>query len=58
MAVAGMPDSWLELISIGPGVTWQFARYGALRFTWGSALVRRGQTGPLLGPQFGVQIVF
>ncbi len=48
--------SWVELSSIGPGVTWQVERYLSLRFTWGIPLQRYGTVGPLLGPQFGLQL--
>ena len=56
--LAGVQRSWLEMVSTGPGLTWQFARNAALRFTWGFPLIRNGHTGPFLGPQFGAQITF
>ena len=56
--LAGIQRSWLEMVSTGPGLTWQFARNAALRFTWGFPLIRNGHTGPFLGPQFGAQITF
>lgn len=56
--IAGTPATWVELVSTGPGVTWRFSRYASLRFTWGIPLLREGQVGPLLGPQFGMQAVF
>jgi hemolysin activation/secretion protein len=56
--LGGMQRSWLEMVSVGPGLTWQFARNAALRLNWGFPLVRNGHTGPLLGPQFGTQITF
>ena len=49
-------SSWLMLSSIGPGVSWQIQRYLSARFTWGIPLQRQGGVGPLLGPQFGVQL--
>lgn len=52
----GGASSWLALSSIGPGVSWQIGRYVSLRFTYGIPLQRQGAVGPLLGPQFGVQI--
>lgn len=50
--------SWIELSSVGPGVTWQVGRYWSSRFTWGIPLQRYGRVGPLLGPQFSVQATF
>jgi hemolysin activation/secretion protein len=49
-------SSWLTLGSAGPGVTWQIQRNLSARFTWGIPLERRGGIGPLLGPQFGIQL--
>jgi hemolysin activation/secretion protein len=54
----GIPRSWLEMVSAGPGLTGQFTPYAALRLNWGFPLVRNGQTGALLGPQFGTQVTF
>jgi hemolysin activation/secretion protein len=56
--MADIRRSWVELLSVGPGLTWQFMPGAALRLTWGFPLVRNGHTGPLLGPQFGTQIAF
>ena len=56
--LAGFQRSWLEMVSVGPGLTWQFARNAALRLNWGFPLVRNGHTGPFLGPQFGIQAAF
>lgn len=56
-----LPDvqrSWLEMVSVGPGLTWHFKPNAAFRLDWGFPLVRNGHTGPLLGPQFGAQITF
>jgi hemolysin activation/secretion protein len=54
----GVPRSWVEMVSAGPGLTWQFGPAVALRLSWGVPLVRNGHTGPFLGPQFGTQITF
>ncbi|MGD0107334.1 MAG: ShlB/FhaC/HecB family hemolysin secretion/activation protein [Rhodopila sp.] len=56
--LAGVQHSWLEMVSAGPGLTWQFAPNIALRLSWGLPIIRNGHTGPLLGPQFGTQITF
>jgi len=56
--VAGYRASWLELVSIGPGLSWQLSSAASFRFTWGVPLIRNGHAGPLLGPQFGTQISF
>ena len=56
--IPGTRDSWVTVVSAGPGVTWRISESTALRFTWGFPLVRFGQTGPLLGPQFGTQVAF
>lgn len=56
--ITGTQASWVELISTGLGVTWQFVPTASLRFTWGIPLVRAGEVGPLLGPQFAVQATF
>ena len=50
--------SWLEMVSTGPGLTWNAAPNAVLRLSWGFPLIRNGHTGPLLGPQFGMQITF
>ncbi len=49
-------SSWLALGSVGPGLTWQIQRYLSARFTWGIPLTRHGDVGPLLAPQFGLQL--
>jgi hemolysin activation/secretion protein len=56
--LAGQQRSWLEMISVGPGLIWHFASTAALRLSWGFPLVRDGHVGPFLGPQFGTQISF
>ena len=56
--VPGLNRSWLEMISVGPGIAWQVTRATVFRFTWGVPLVRNGHVGPLLGPSFGAQITF
>ncbi len=56
--LAGQPKSWVEMVSVGPGVNWQLSATAAFRFTWGVPLVRNGHPGPLLGPQFGTQVAF
>ena len=55
---AGRPDTALTLVSTGPGLTWQFAPHANARFSWGVPVLREGAAGPLLGPQFGVQVGF
>jgi hypothetical protein len=55
---AGVERSWLEMVSTGPGLTWQLTPNAALRPSWGFPLIRNGHTGPSLGPQFGTQISF
>jgi hemolysin activation/secretion protein len=54
----GLERSWLEMVSTGPGLSWQLAPNAALRLSWGFPLIRNGHTGPFLGPQFGAQISF
>jgi hemolysin activation/secretion protein len=56
--IPGTRDSWVTVVTAGPGLTWRISESTALRFTWGFPLVRSGQTGPLLGPQFGTQVAF
>lgn len=48
----------MTLASIGPGLSWQIGRHASGRFTYGFPIVRHGQTGPMLGPQFGIQLGF
>jgi hemolysin activation/secretion protein len=55
---AGVRRSWIEQVSVGPGLTWSFLPAAALRLSWGFPLIRNGHTGPFLGPQFGTQITF
>jgi hemolysin activation/secretion protein len=55
---AGLERSWLEMVSTGPGLTWQLTPNAALRLSWGFPSIRNGHTGPFLGPQFGTQISF
>lgn len=54
----GSPGSSIELISSGPGMTWQFASHVNVRFSWGLPVLRRGQYGQPLGPQFAVNASF
>ena len=65
--VAGLRHSWIALVSAGPGFAWQIAVPGVarqidshvtLRATWGFPLLCAGQTGPLPGPQFALQLNF
>jgi hemolysin activation/secretion protein len=56
--LADVRRSWVEMVSVGPGLTWQFLPTAALRLSWGFPLIRNGHTGPFLGPQFGTQITF
>jgi hemolysin activation/secretion protein len=58
LSMPDMPRSWVEMVTAGPGLTWRFAPNAALRLSWGFPLVRNGQTGLFLGPQFGTQISF
>ncbi len=58
LIVRGQPRSGVELVSIGPGITWQFSRSASFRFTWGFPLVRTGEVGSLLGPQFALLMNF
>ncbi len=54
----GIQRSWLEMVSAGPGVIWDFSHRGSFRFTWGAPLVRDGRVGPRLGPAFNVLMTF
>jgi hemolysin activation/secretion protein len=56
--LADVRRSWVEMVSVGPGLTWQFVPSAALRFSWGFPLVHNGHFGSFLGPQFGTQITF
>jgi hemolysin activation/secretion protein len=56
--LADVRRSWVEMVSVGQGLTWQFLPTAALRLSWGFPLIRNGHTGPFLGPQFGTQITF
>lgn len=58
LILEGVRRSWLEMVSTGPGLTWSIAPNALLRMSWGFPLIRNGNTGPLLGPQFGMQITF
>lgn len=50
--------SWVEMLSVGPGLTWQIIPTATLRLSWGFPLIRNGHLGSFLGPQFGTQITF
>jgi hemolysin activation/secretion protein len=50
--------SGVEMVSVGPGLTWHVTSNAALRLSWGFPLVRDGHVGPFLGPQFGTQVAF
>jgi hemolysin activation/secretion protein len=56
--VADVRRSWVEVVTVGPGLTWQVGSGAALRLSWGFPLIRNGHTGPFLGPQFGTQVTF
>jgi hemolysin activation/secretion protein len=56
--LADVRRSWVEMVSVGPGLTWQFLPSAAFRFSWGFPLVHNGHFGSFLGPQFGTQITF
>lgn len=58
LEMANVRRSWVEMVSTGPGLSWQFTPGASLRLSWGFPLVRNGHPGPLLGPQFGTQITF
>jgi hemolysin activation/secretion protein len=55
---ADVRRSWVEVVTVGPGLTWQVGSGAALRLSWGFPLIRNGHTGPFLGPQFGTQVTF
>ncbi len=44
------------MASLGPGFSYQFGRYAAIRFTYGMATHSEGVAGPTLGPEFSVRI--
>jgi hemolysin activation/secretion protein len=54
----GVRRSWLEMMSVGPGLTWALTPNAMLRLNWGFPIIRNGHTGPMLGPQFGMQLTF
>jgi hemolysin activation/secretion protein len=56
--LADVRRSWVEMLSVGPGLTWQLTPSAALRMSWGVPLIRNGHMGPFLGPQFGMQVTF
>lgn len=56
--LANQTRSWVEMLSVGPGLTWHYIPTAAFRLTWGFPLVRNGHIGAFLGPQFGTQITF
>ncbi len=51
-------SSWMELTSTGPGFSYQFSRFGAIRFTYAFPLQRVGHTAPILRPQFTATFTF
>ena len=51
-------SSWMEMTTIGPGFSYQFSRFGTIRFTYGFPLQLVGHTAPILRPQFSATFTF
>jgi hemolysin activation/secretion protein len=55
---ANTPSTWLSMTTVGLGLTYQFSRYGMIRFSYGVPVQRIGQVGDTLRSQFGAQFTY
>ena len=54
----GAPSSRVSVISAGPAMSWQLSSRLTVNVSWGFPLLREGNVGQRLGPEFDIQAVF